>query len=193
VCAAVDAIPIQKLLGTDASGRNAAMVRMGDDYFNSGVILFNVKRWKELNSERNWKKIYSEYQRLGFQYADQCLLNFICFDSFHHLDAKYNVYATIRREYVRKNEIKILHFPGRDKPWTFHKYSLSIFLSSVNVRFFLEYFKIQKEMINSVRNIDPALAIHLQNLNEILLKKRSIGYLLNIINRKVVGDRVANS
>lgn len=184
ICASIDAVPLQKLLVKDVSLRNAAMVRMGENYFNSGVILVNVERWKELNSTRSWREIYSQYQQLGFQYADQCLLNFMCFNTFHHLHAKYNVFATIRRRYVRESEIRILHFPGRDKPWTFKKYSLAIFFSSVKVRFFFEYFKIQKEMIGTVSRVDPSLAVSLQNLSTSLLKKRSVRYMVGSIIRR---------
>ena len=185
MCAAVDAIPLQKLLGSGINIRNAAMIRMGQNYFNSGVLLVNPKKWKEINSFENWKKIYANYQQLGFGHADQCLLNFMCFETFHHLDAKYNVFATIRKSYVRNSQIKILHFPGRDKPWTFETHSAAIFLSSVKVRFFFEYFKVQNEMVESVKSIDGALAIDLQNLHRSLLKNRPARYLLGKKLRKI--------
>ena len=189
VCAAVDGIPLQNLLGSYDNVRNAAMVRMGGNYFNSGVLLLNTKRWKDLNSTENWKEIHSQYQQLGFRYADQCLLNFMCYETFHHIDAKYNVFANVRRNQVRSSMIKILHFPGRDKPWTFKKYSSAILFSSVKVRFFFQYFNDQKEMINSVRIHDPNLAVDLQKLHGSLIQKRSVGYQLRRISVKLTRPR----
>jgi lipopolysaccharide biosynthesis glycosyltransferase len=190
VCAAVDGIPLQNLLGSYDNVRNAAMIRMGENYFNSGVLLVNTEKWKDLNSTENWKEIHSQYQQLGFRYADQCLLNFMCHETFHHLDAKYNVFANVRRNYVRTSKIKILHFPGRDKPWTFQRYSLAILFSSVKARFFLEYFKDQKEMIDSVRIKDPILGDNLEQLQISLVQKRSIGYQLGRFSKKIARLRI---
>ena len=191
VCAAVDAIPLQKLFGSDANLRNAAMIRMGENYFNVGVLLVNPEKWKELNSMTNWKEVYSRYEQLGFQYADQCLINFMCFQTFTHLDSAYNVFATVGKNYVRNREIKIVHFPGIDKPWTFQKYSLAIFLSAVKVRYFNEYFKAQKEMIESVGRIDPFLAIDIRTLHKSLQIQRSTSYVLGKIFRKIIGIKMS--
>jgi lipopolysaccharide biosynthesis glycosyltransferase len=109
----------------------------------------------------------------------------MCHETFYHLDAKYNVFANVRGNYVRTSKIKILHFPGGDKPWTFQRYDLAILFSSVKARFFLQYFKDQKEMIDSVRIKDPIIADNLEQLHISLIQKRSIGYQLRRISRKI--------
>jgi len=190
VCASVDAIPLQKLLGGERNMRNSAMLRMGENYFNSGVLLVNPGRWKDLNIVTNWKDIYSQNEQLGFQYADQDIINFMCFKSFRHLDPAYNVFATIGSNYVLNDDIKILHFPGKDKPWTFQKYSLAILLSAIRLRYFFEYFKVQSEMIKSVRKIDPSLASDLKILHRGLQIKRSAAYVLCKIFKKLIRLRM---
>ena len=92
------------------------------DYFNSGVLLFDVK---ELRQEYSYQKYLEEAAKISFKiYApDQDLLNLV-----HHQDVfwvdenKYDFYPAVQIEegldydYAKENSA-IIHFTGR-KPWT---------------------------------------------------------------------------
>ena len=188
VCAAIDAIPIKYPLGYDFGTKNAAMSRMGQNYFNSGVLIVNPMKWRTINENEHWSQVYSNYELLGFQFADQCILNYLCFQSFHHLAPNYNYFATIRKEYVAEDEIKILHFPGREKPWTYKKYQFATFFGSIKARYIHEYLDMQCEMIEAVKNDKPEIAIHLSCMAKTLFKKRALKHLLLIRTLKIISQ-----
>ena len=60
----------------------------------------------------------------------------------------------------------------------------------VFLKYGLEYFKDQKEMIDSVRIKDPILADNLEQLQTSLIQKRSIGYQLGRISKKIARLRI---
>lgn len=92
-----------------------------DEYFNSGVLLLDVKR---LRMDYSYHRYLEEASKIDFKiYApDQDLLNLL-----HHQDVlwvdenKYDFYPAVQIEegqgynYARKN-VSILHYTGR-KPW----------------------------------------------------------------------------
>ena len=60
-----------------------------DEYFNSGVILFDLKRWRQKEySERIIKHVRE--QRNNYPAPDQDLLNVVCHGDIFRLDIRYN-------------------------------------------------------------------------------------------------------
>lgn len=101
-------------------------IKQFDNYFVSGVLVFNIKKFNELYTEKQLldlavSKKWSQY--------DQDLLNFICKDDVKIIDAKYdfvedieNVYHSLPDHLLKEYESseiepKIIHYSGNRKPW----------------------------------------------------------------------------
>ena len=101
---------------------------MKGDYVNSGVLIMNLKRMRELNLEQQW----ADLSKIKMYYQDQDMLNISCKGQIYYLEAKYNRFAYFSDEeyqqFVREGlytmeECKeatthpaIIHYAG-DKPW----------------------------------------------------------------------------
>lgn len=98
-----------------------------DCYFNSGVYLLNIKKWREENIKEKFIKILNS--RHLFQYPDQDILNMVFSRTNIRLDAKYNftsymygynydelMYYHNATEYINENEF----YSARKDPSIFH-------------------------------------------------------------------------
>lgn len=108
-------------------------------YFNSGVVLFNLKKFREENiSQILWSKKlkYANDPEQKSFLMDQDILNEVFSERCFHLPIKYNfnnafinykkvdfinnIYGT---EYANseamKEDIKIIHYVGEQKPWKY--------------------------------------------------------------------------
>jgi lipopolysaccharide biosynthesis glycosyltransferase len=94
---------------------NKAITVSKSKYFNSGVMLINTKKWREKKISNQLALILENYEDYGFEWADQCVLNYYFEGNYGSIDLKYN---SIPEEY-QSNETRILHFAGSHKPWTF--------------------------------------------------------------------------
>lgn len=86
------------------------------EYFNSGIVLFNLAEWRKQNIKDEClrlAKLYSE----ELPSHDQSILNLICSGNFAKLPNNYNCrwLATSPRPTVASK--MILHFVGSPKPW----------------------------------------------------------------------------
>lgn len=94
----------------------------GDTYINSGVLLMNLKKFREENLE---EKIFEKLREVDNQYSDQDVLNDLCRDKILYLPLKYNLMLTTddpnafpKRKDEYANSLKspfILHYAI--KPW----------------------------------------------------------------------------
>ncbi len=94
-------------------------------YFNAGVLLINLKKWRDEKIHQlllNNSKKYFNY----LLWADQDILNITFEKKWGELDYRYNVFDTINN--FEESPV-ILHFAGSTKPWSFksnhpytHKY-----------------------------------------------------------------------
>ena len=102
-------------------------------YFNSGVMLINVKRWKEKDLQNQVLK-FVEKNSTVIKFVDQCGLNAIINGNWKKIPLKFNQQAVIFEveEFERKfdcytnTELKearenpvIIHYTGSSKPWSF--------------------------------------------------------------------------
>ncbi len=100
----------------------------GAPYFNSGVLLVDLGRWRELGiGARALEFARRHPERL--QWWDQCALNLTLLDDWVALDATWNFQtghiASDRDGFVHfrkiadglRRSIKVVHFSGRSKPW----------------------------------------------------------------------------
>ena len=78
-------------------------------YFNAGVLLINLKQWREECITNKLFEIEKEYQE-KLQFLDQDILNIVFKNNYKILDDIYNL------QYSTKNAI-IRHFVNVFKPW----------------------------------------------------------------------------
>lgn len=98
-------------------------------YFQSGVLVINLKLWRERNvSERVFQYLAEHKDRV--QFLDQGALNAVLFDDWFRLDQRWNQVSTSllperwvapaysRAEWVSsRNSPFIVHYDGKYKPW----------------------------------------------------------------------------
>jgi lipopolysaccharide biosynthesis glycosyltransferase len=102
------------LLYTDRNTHlNEAIKVMGPDYFQTGIYLLNPTKWSELNFELGISSAITEYSVLGFQFSDQCILNYTIQKRYRKLPVNFNTFPG----QFRLNETRIIHFAGLNKPW----------------------------------------------------------------------------
>ncbi len=97
-------------------------------YFNAGVLVINLKRWREQNITARVIAYLERYQDQVL-YHDQGGLNAILFDQWQRLDQRWNHTGALYPEdwlppaYTREDWLKvrtdpfIVHYLGGDKPW----------------------------------------------------------------------------
>ncbi|HLV77801.1 MAG TPA: glycosyltransferase family 8 protein [Marinobacter sp.] len=109
------------------------------DYFNSGVLLMDLKQWRDEGI--HWQVAeYAAENAHKLQYVDQCSLNAVFMGKWKRLHPRWNSQANlykILRKYSEgsgytKAELEeaaawpaIIHFTGKKKPWLrycFHPY-----------------------------------------------------------------------
>ena len=85
-------------------------------YFNSGVMLLNLDRWRNQNVEERVLKVLSEHAD-KLAYWDQCALNITLAGQTASLPRTYN-YIFDPNQALRHFELPhILHYAGASKPW----------------------------------------------------------------------------
>jgi lipopolysaccharide biosynthesis glycosyltransferase len=111
--------------------------------FNSGIILFNMKVWREKNIKAQCLAFGENFPNKLLA-ADQTILNALFAGNFAHLPEEFNVhwYAHVSRP-IRKKAI--LHFVGSPKPWDlfgryFHK-GFAVWRSYLDIEWKKIYYK----------------------------------------------------
>lgn len=87
-------------------------------YFNAGVLLLNLKKWREEDINARWKVISEKYPN-DLITVDQTLFNAICIGEFARLPDHFNIswYPNLIKPAQIENAI--IHFIGSPKPWDF--------------------------------------------------------------------------
>lgn len=107
-------------------------------YFNAGVLLINLKKWRTLTVSSKALDIISQ-NKTKLKYADQDVLNIIAHGMVKYFPARYNLMEGLIREKIPlmrpdgyreiEQEIKnavVIHYTNRIKPWSarsFHPYT----------------------------------------------------------------------
>jgi len=82
-------------------------------YFNSGVLLLNLNRWRKDNiSDRVYEFVTSPSNKRNT--CDQDALNFVLWDKCLRLDRRYN-YLPANHTFI--SDPIIIHYAAKDKPW----------------------------------------------------------------------------
>jgi len=92
---------------------------VGNKYFNSGVLLFNLKKIRQDNIEIEFEK-YTKENINSIRVGDQQIINMVLQGKIKEVDSIWNVQSSNfinRSDYT--NNPKIVHYIGRQKPWIF--------------------------------------------------------------------------
>jgi lipopolysaccharide biosynthesis glycosyltransferase len=94
--------------------KNQALISQSGRYFNAGVMLFFKPEISDSNRTRLNQGIAGA-SKLGFQFQDQCILNWVFGGFVEELPQLFNA------QYFSRGEPKplIYHFAGDQKPWHF--------------------------------------------------------------------------
>ena len=112
--------------------KNKLKLKNIHNYFQSGVLLFNIESWIKYNYTEKCIDILTQIENP--KYPDQDVLNSVCQDNVRFIDLNWNVewcipiyYSKEEIEFFEKNiyrfyEVydspKIMHYCGHEKPWT---------------------------------------------------------------------------
>lgn len=103
---------------------------VGEKYFNSGVLIINLKEWRKENYTKQILEIINSNQ---FPHHDQDALNKIFMEDWLQIDLRWNIIPpvfnlftkillnkTFRNQAINaKRNPGIIHYAGRYKPWEF--------------------------------------------------------------------------
>jgi|688.fasta_scaffold63753_5 lipopolysaccharide biosynthesis glycosyltransferase len=106
---ATDKVPKKRLSNT----QNMARLSAGANYGNAGVLLLSYRNWISSKMPARLLKARAREEELGFEFADQCALNYVSGGKQLVLPERYNSLG----QSVDSSEILIHHFAGPFKPW----------------------------------------------------------------------------
>jgi lipopolysaccharide biosynthesis glycosyltransferase len=86
--------------------------------FNSGVMLFNLKVWREKNIGQDVQALASKFP-MEFPSHDQTILNALAAGNYHFLEGRFNYIWTPGETTPAQTDNVIFHFAGSPKPWDF--------------------------------------------------------------------------
>lgn len=119
--------------------QNKAAERLADpalkgNYFNSGVVLANLKEWvrNDLTNRALEILLHGSDDGITYKYPDQDVLNVLLKDKVAFLPRKFNTIYTIKSELKDRTHAKyreiitddtiLIHYTGATKPW--HKWAI---------------------------------------------------------------------
>ena len=87
-------------------------------YFNSGMLIINIKKWNEIDFLRKAVALLVKNPKI-FKFPDQDVLNIILTNKVKYLDTIFNCFVDYRncREKINNEDIVLLHFSALPKPW----------------------------------------------------------------------------
>ena len=94
---------------------NLALVECGASYFNSGVLYVDTNRWRDANGPLLWRNHFANYLELGFEFEDQCILNYFLVGRCKLMTRGFNY--IVAKDAPFDSTIKLIHFAGALKPW----------------------------------------------------------------------------
>ena len=102
-----------------SKNRNRALNLGNQIYFNSGVLMINVEKWKNINASEEILKIAKDYgERLVLPDQDALNIFFSKREDVYYLDKKYNRVALWKEHNIKEklSDTILLHFV-QTKPW----------------------------------------------------------------------------
>lgn len=94
---------------------NRLSIPENSSYFNAGVLLMNLKKWRTENIPTRLTEFIMGNPR-KLKLMDQDALNAVLYDKWLKLDPKWN-YTTTHQKKMPLIKPTIIHFTGKKKPW----------------------------------------------------------------------------
>jgi lipopolysaccharide biosynthesis glycosyltransferase len=95
-----------------------------DKYFNSGVMLLNLKQIRLEKIDDRWLEIMRNKKQYHLKSLDQDALNITSSENYLLLDQSYNEFSLVETKISKQ---RIIHYAGTGKPW---RDSADVFLSN---------------------------------------------------------------
>lgn len=92
-------------------------LRKEDSYFNSGVLLVDVDKWKSIQLTEKLVNFIKDYPHL-LELWDQDALNAVCKKIWCKLPIIYNYLTSYSLQKLEKKPL-IIHYTGKSKPWQY--------------------------------------------------------------------------
>ena len=87
----------------------------GNKYFNAGIMLINLKKWRDMNISKTLIDFAEKYNEQLILW-DQDVLNLVFNNKWGELDFSYNAFELTQMSIL---DYKIIHYTGSSKPWHF--------------------------------------------------------------------------
>lgn len=156
---------------------------MNSLYFNSGVVVMDLKQWREDNFAEQVIRLAAEG---NLPHHDQDALNKVFMDKWMPLPLKWNVippifnlfFKILLRNDLRKNAISarknkaVLHYAGRYKPWEFES------KDGFNEKY---YYYLQKTAFADVKMPQPSKDMKRKSIARQLMRLRIADFWENIL------------
>ena len=84
-------------------------------YFNAGILVINLKKFREIDFYGKFNDLLSKYKFIVAQ--DQDYLNVLCKNQVHYLTWEWNVMPIRSKSVERVKDPKIIHYNLTSKPW----------------------------------------------------------------------------
>jgi lipopolysaccharide biosynthesis glycosyltransferase len=126
-----------------------------DEYFNAGITLINIARWKEKKVTERALEVVRTHPKEIFRYADQDALNMVLHGDWYRLPPAYNLTGvhcpnTADRKVLEDflHDKRIIHYSGT-KPWNIltecthvYRYKWFEYFNISPVKSFIKYFDV---------------------------------------------------
>ena len=123
-------------------------------YFNTGVMVVDGKGWTRLGFPTIWNNLIPKYLEYNFQWADQCVINYLAMRNFSPLHQKFN-YQEQARDLQLAVPTFIHHFNGPTKPWNYKHAGLMLWFGPFSQASVQKYLEVQSEcQLHICKNMD---------------------------------------
>jgi lipopolysaccharide biosynthesis glycosyltransferase len=147
----------RKHWGQISSNFNRAIIESNNRYFNAGVLILNASSWGHEQLDLKCENAIRDYTKLLFEFADQCVLNYVLKGKYLEINRDFNAIP----EELRVRRTKLLHFAGSIKPWSLKINTLTRIISPIECisfsnipimqwRAFIMYRKLELEVVNFI-------------------------------------------
>lgn len=129
----------------DLCPENQAVLASGGCYVNAGVLIMNPEQFPS-TYEADVAAACTNYDQLGFQWVDQCVLNYVLRGKISLMDRGFN--TQVRNNQKLPKHYFVLHYSGAAKPW--QAVTRVLFLTSPSVLVWRSFAKrMFRELVSS--------------------------------------------
>ena len=152
------------------------------------MLLVDPISWRGVQATGNWIALVKSSESLGFQYHDQCIINYMLAGRVGYFPSEYNYLIRNMDGRLIRNP-RIAHFSGWEKPWRQSIYELWFKSHESHRDLYRQYSLRQLKLIVRVLISNPRLSAQLLNIRRRQIQKPSA--FQTILGKvKVLVDRI---